>query len=286
MKKIVSGIVAFLMVFVCALSGKAALADTEDSALMDVKAELSEGQMTMILTVPANAGVAGGKIAFNYDADKLELVSFKYDGFTGAFVIPNTNTAGRIVVSLASVQEITSGGSLIAVFGLKENTYDNSYIEFTDYQLGSASGETLENLTMVETVPVEVECTHSFGNWDVTKAASCTETGERTHVCKICGETVTETIAALGHTEGEWVVVKEASEREEGLKELYCTACNALLKSEVLPVITPEPEETTVADSSNNDSENVGDVRTSYIMLLLFLAVGGFAAVSYKKCWQ
>lgn len=43
-------------------------------------------------------------------------------------------------------------------------------------------------------------------NWDegkVTTPATCTEPGEKTYTCKVCSETKTETIAALGHAYGE-----------------------------------------------------------------------------------
>lgn len=375
-----------LICLLCLSVGVTALADTEEGTLMVVKAEVDSEQVTLTLTLPENSGVAAGKVGFNYDADKLELVSASYDGFAGAFVVVNSKNAGRIVVSLASLQEITSGGYLTAVFNLKEHTYDNSYIEFTEYQLGNASGEKLEELSTVETVPVAVECTHSWGEWTVTKEATCTEAGTRVRTCSICGETETETVAALGHddsgewtvvkaatctetgirelyclrcgellkteeipmtphnfgdwtivtgatctedgervreckdcgkretevipalghTEGEWIVVKEATENEEGLKELYCTVCGELLKSETIPVIATEPEETTKAeeetskeeettaeaeettaiDGSNNESENTGDTGYVYIALLLLVAAGGFAAVSVKKSEQ
>lgn len=40
--------------------------------------------------------------------------------------------------------------------------------------------------------------THSYGSWSITKAASCESAGSRSKSCS-CGDTVTETIAALGH---------------------------------------------------------------------------------------
>ena len=40
--------------------------------------------------------------------------------------------------------------------------------------------------------------THSYGSWSITKAASCESEGSRSKSCS-CGDTVTETVAALGH---------------------------------------------------------------------------------------
>lgn len=39
---------------------------------------------------------------------------------------------------------------------------------------------------------------HSYGSWSVTKAATCTEDGERTRKCS-CGDVQTETVDAKGH---------------------------------------------------------------------------------------
>ncbi len=40
---------------------------------------------------------------------------------------------------------------------------------------------------------------HAYGNWEVTKAATCTEKGTERHVCLGCGKEETREIAALGH---------------------------------------------------------------------------------------
>ena len=104
--------------------------------------------------------------------------------------------------------------------------------------------------------------THSFGEWSVTKNATCTEDGVKTrycscsekqsdaipatghnkqtlpaiestctetgltegNACSTCGAIFTEqtVIPAKGHSFGDWVVVKKATEIEEGLKERYC----------------------------------------------------------------
>ena len=41
---------------------------------------------------------------------------------------------------------------------------------------------------------------HSFGEWEVEKEATCTESGERKRACSSCGEVQTERIDAKGHT--------------------------------------------------------------------------------------
>ena len=41
---------------------------------------------------------------------------------------------------------------------------------------------------------------HTFGDWTVTKVATCTEDGSRTRICSVCKAEETETIKALGHS--------------------------------------------------------------------------------------
>lgn len=70
--------------------------------------------------------------------------------------------------------------------------------------------------------------THNFGEWTVTKQATCTQEGERQRTCS-CGEKQTEKISKLPHTE----VVDEAIPatctavgKTEGK---HCSVCNAIL---------------------------------------------------------
>ena len=78
---------------------------------------------------------------------------------------------------------------------------------------------------------------HVFGEWTVTKEATCTEPGSKERVCT-CGEKETEVIAALGHTE-EVIPGKAATCTETGLTEgKKCTRCNVtLVEQEVIPAL-------------------------------------------------
>ena len=77
------------------------------------------------------------------------------------------------------------------------------------------------------TVKVHSACDegrHSFGEWVVTKPATC-QAGEETRTCSKCGETETREIPATGeHTWGDWTVTKEAS-CVEGEESRTCSVC-------------------------------------------------------------
>ncbi len=62
---------------------------------------------------------------------------------------------------------------------------------------------------------------HFYGEWVVVKAATCTEDGIQEQSC-ICGDKQTESISATGHEYGEWVVVKAATCSVNGSREKYC----------------------------------------------------------------
>ena len=98
---------------------------------------------------------------------------------------------------------------------------------------------------------------HTFGEWVVVKAASCTEAGSRQRTCSVCNKADVETIPALGHafvmgvcircgaidpnfnpggqgdderckdghTYGEWITVTEASCLLPGAKYRVCSVC-------------------------------------------------------------
>ncbi len=80
---------------------------------------------------------------------------------------------------------------------------------------------------------------HAFGEWTVTKEATCTEEGSRERVCE-CGEKETEVIAALGHSAAEAVKENEkaATCTEAGSYEsvVYCSVCHEELSRETVTV--------------------------------------------------
>ncbi|HBW64482.1 MAG TPA: hypothetical protein DEF64_05225 [Ruminococcaceae bacterium] len=77
---------------------------------------------------------------------------------------------------------------------------------------------------------------HSFGDWKITKVATCTAEGTQTRTCSVCGTVETQTIEALGHTEVTDKAVA-ATCTKTGLTEgKHCSVCNTVIKAqEVVP---------------------------------------------------
>lgn len=91
--------------------------------------------------------------------------------------------------------------------------------------LVACGGEGVDQTTNAvdTTVPDSNTHIHAFGEWDITKAATCDEDGEKTRFCD-CGEEQSAVLPATGHTFGAWTTAKEASCTVEGSKERSC-AC-------------------------------------------------------------
>ena len=70
---------------------------------------------------------------------------------------------------------------------------------------------------------------HSYGDWETTVEPTCTDAGSKQKVCSVCGDTVTEEIAAAGHAwESDFTVDKEPTCTEAGSKSVHCADCDAV----------------------------------------------------------
>ena len=69
-------------------------------------------------------------------------------------------------------------------------------------------------------------------NWDggvITTKPTCTERGEKTFTCTICGNTNTKKVNATGHSYGAYKVVKEPTNKRKGLKAKTCSVCGKIV---------------------------------------------------------
>ena len=76
-----------------------------------------------------------------------------------------------------------------------------------------------ENVTSVTKAPG-----HKYGDWVVTKEATCTKEGARERTCSVCGGKEKRTQDALGHDMGKAVVIDATCERD-GISTATCTRC-------------------------------------------------------------
>ena len=134
---------------------------------------------------------------------------------------------------ILGTEEVVSGGKVenIPEITIPEGMcgYDFDY-EYADDEVA------FEDLPITQDMEVRIYFyDHIWGEGEVTKEATCTESGEKTYTCENNEEhTKKEVIAPLGHNFGEWNIVKEATILEEGKKERICTRCNEK-EEEVIP---------------------------------------------------
>ncbi len=88
----------------------------------------------------------------------------------------------------------------------------------------------------VETQIIPVT-SHTYGSWEVITQATCTTSGTRKRSCTQCGNTVTEAIAATGHSFSEWTIVEKPTTTSTGLKSSTCTKCGET-KTEIIPKLS------------------------------------------------
>ena len=83
-----------------------------------------------------------------------------------------------------------------------------------------------------EEPPKPSEHTHTWGDWQTTKEATCTEKGEEQRKCTGFDETEKQEIAAIGHV-CEKTEALAATCTEDGNIEYYtCTECNKIFSDE------------------------------------------------------
>ena len=82
---------------------------------------------------------------------------------------------------------------------------------------------------------------HHEHTFTTTKEPTCTEPGEKVSSGCICGQTVTETIPALGHDWGEWKVTKEAGPGVKGEETRVCARDASHIETRPIPALPVEP---------------------------------------------
>lgn len=78
------------------------------------------------------------------------------------------------------------------------------------------------------------KCEHEYNDGVITKEATCTEEGEKTFTCSLCGETAIESVPVIEHEYLKEEITKQSTCAEEGEKTLTCENCGAT-KTESIP---------------------------------------------------
>lgn len=71
---------------------------------------------------------------------------------------------------------------------------------------------------------------HQFGDWKITASPTCISSGKKIHTCSLCQMSEEQTIPA-SHVPGNWTITKQATCRSNGTKTLKCTICGEILQT-------------------------------------------------------
>ena len=137
-------------------------------------------------------------------------------------------------VSSAYTVNGSGSGSTIVLNDIAVNTGDAVTVELYQLEESYYYLYTVQcNMNLVLTGSHE----HSFGDWAVTTAPTCTEDGVETRSCA-CGETETRAVAALGHTE-QAVSGTAPTFDNTGLTDgVICATCGeTLIAQEIIPAL-------------------------------------------------
>ena len=110
---------------------------------------------------------------------------------------------------------------------------------------------------------------HKHGEYTTTKEPTCTETGEATAVCTVCGDKQTKKLEALGHKFDDITVTKEATDKEAGEITAVCAVCGEK-ETIVLPKISTEDFNVLGSD----DKEFLNEIVAGEEAVIKFVGIG------------
>lgn len=254
--------------------GKSNVGADEKTVTVQITAKNKKGSDTM-----SNNGL----VTVEYDAASLELQDIQVAGDYNAYVTGEDTLTfgyakrssiflGRTIAELTFVvKEGMAQNSEITVTHKELNDTKPGYVEklnvkfsHTNTEVRNAREATCTEdgytgdtyctdcgtlLTAGEVIPAKG---HTFGDWTVSKEATCTEAGEEIRTCSICGTQETREVEALGHSFGDWTVTKEATCTEAGQETRTCQRCQETETREI-PAMGHDYEVTVVEPTCDEE---------------------------------
>lgn len=204
---------------------------TLDAVEMKVNAFFDEANNQLLLSVnlAENSCLGAGDFTLTWPTQYYDYVSYT-KGFSPSFFNVNDKLTaeGTLKFSIISLEDITSSETVISVLLDIKNPHDDTTTDLTLSATGLTDSLTNPiQLNLIDaTYVVSGVCT--FGDWTVTKEATCTEAGQEKRTCSVCGKEETREISAKGHTwDTEWTIDVEPTCTSEGSKSHHCLDCDA-----------------------------------------------------------
>ena len=234
MKKLIAMLVA---VFLC-LSVMAIPAMADGGQISISSDTVTRGnQVTLSISASGDVEFSALKIRISYDKSALKIVgcsnalggmAFQPGNPDNATYAPLWYGAGNVsangVIGYITFEALTNAAK--GSYSIGVSVEDCSNQEGNDVAMAGGAG------TITITIPPCAN--HTWNDGDVTKPATCEDTGIKTYTCTVCGETKTEVIPSLGgHKWDAGTVTKAATCEGTGVRTFTCTVCSATKTEEI-----------------------------------------------------
>ena len=270
MKSLKTFITIILCITICVFSAMPAFAAATPIITISNESAKPGQEVTVDVTISNNPGIMAMAFSIKYDNTQFEFIDVT-KGFISAPTYKDHADKGYISFSVSETADKKNDGNIMSLkFKIKDSATPgkyavnlcNSNYEKYGSKTDNCFSDSKENLIVPKitagSIKVEGECDisgHTLGEWEITKQASCYETGLKVRTCSRCGFSE-QLIMGIFHTpEEEWTVDKAATPTENGIMSRHCTICG-----EHLDEIYFSYEE--VEDSKNNE-ENSSSTSSS-----------------------
>ena len=264
-----------------------------------------EGGIVKMASVSSGSTYQATQSGTSVSYDTIAVTSAKLQNAGGGYVSTSANTycyeggawgiyCAHSYNAVTTDPTCTQEGSITYTCGKCGRSYSET-IPATGHRAGEAVTETVVEATCTQdgSADTVVSCAvcgaelsrerttiaatgHRWDEGNVTTAPGCETAGVKTYVCTVCGESRTETLAALGH-DMVYTPSKDATCTEDGeAAGAYCSRCDYVEEAGgVIPALGHKWKETArvEADCTNEGSishtcERCGETKTETIAAL------------------
>lgn len=276
MKKLIALMLALVMC-VGMMSVVASAAGSPSLAVSSAKGEAGKS-VEVSVTLSNNPGIAMLEFDIEYDSSRLTL-----EGMSATNVLPDAAAKTRYIwVTNVEGDSKAEGKILTLNFTVKADAAPgDAVVKVKNVNCGNWAEEELSVGTSAG--KVTLACAHKWGEWAENKAPSCTEKGEMTRECELCGETETKAVDALGHKWGEWTTTKDATCKAKGEKTRECSACGETETKTTDKVAHKYKNGKCIWCNKSNNKDNVADTGdiTSVVTMGVIAMISVVAAAAY-----
>lgn len=203
------------------------------------------------------------------DANYTNIKVFTYNGSDAQKYYIFGNKQGEYILKPKCATRI------VDVCGGNNNPGDN--VQLWDFNGGDAQRLCINKTSK----PTPAECKHQYGNWTVTKKATCTVKGTEQRKCNLCGKIETRSINATGHKYVNKTIAPTSTTK--GYTLHTCSVCGYSYKDNYTNV-KKQLQSITISTKPSKTTYNINDtIDTSGLKVVATYTDGSKAEV---KGWK